>query len=74
LERNSVIFIFEEGQVFIALVIYMIMGWLGRTKEKNNFPIKLKKKIMILNGRLAGWFDGAAQRGGQICGAGGGGY
>jgi hypothetical protein len=61
LERNSTLF--EEGQASTTSVIHRIMGWLGRTKEIKQPPIKSKNPPMILNGRPTGWFDGAAQRG-----------
>jgi len=51
---------FEEGHISIASVIYMIMGWLGRTKKKLQPPIKSKLPPKILYGRPIGWFDGDA--------------
>jgi hypothetical protein len=69
LERNSPLF--EEDRASTASVIHTIMGWLGRTKEINQPSIKSKNPPLLKNGRPLGWFDGVAQRGGQICRAGG---
>jgi hypothetical protein len=70
LERNKVLF--EEGhKTSIAGVIYRILGWLGKSKKKLHPTTKKNLPPKILLRRPIGWFDGVAQRNGQLSGAGG---
>ena len=68
-ERNSAIF--EAGSPSIQQVVYKTIAATDTYGNQVKYPSVRISKEILPTGIVIAWFDGAAQQGGNLCGAGG---